>query len=118
MLMKRGIYGEETKPAPIYDRLLQKFGDKAPGMPDTNNRQNAIRIVRRWIDDAGVKYEGLDTPYEPSEINAEALSYVHRMRLVKRHFLNARELTLREAQIAERVLLEFNDPYGNDVEPP
>jgi hypothetical protein len=116
MLMKRGIYGEETKPAPIYDRLLQKFGDKAPGMPDTNNRQNAIRIVRRWIDDAGVKYEGLDTPYEPSEINAEALSYVHRMRLVKRHFLNARELTLREAQIAERVLLEFNDPYGNDVD--
>jgi hypothetical protein len=114
-LMKRGIDGEGVKPAAIYDRLLQKFGDKAPGMPETDNRQNAIRIVRRWIDDAGVKYEGLDTPYESSEINAEALSYVHRMGLVKRHMLN-QELTLREAKIAERVLVEFNDPHGDDVD--
>ncbi len=113
--MKRGIDGEEVKPAAIYDRLLQKFGDKAPGMPETDNRQNAIRIVRRWIDDAGVKYEGLDTPYESSEINAEVLSYVHRMGLVKRHMLN-QELTLREAKIAERVLVEFNDPHGDDVD--
>ena len=113
--MKRGIDGEEVKPAAIYDRLLQKFGDKAPGMPETDNRQNAIRIVRRWIDDAGVKYEGLDTPYESSEINAEVLSYVHRMGLVKRHILN-QELTLREAKIAERVLVEFNNPHGDSVD--
>ena len=114
-LMKRGIDGEEVKPAAIYDGLLQKFGDKAPGMPETDNRQNAIRIVRRWIDDAGVKYEGLDSPYEASEIKPEALSYVHRMRIVKRHILN-QELTLREAQIAKRVLVEFNDPHGDDVD--
>jgi len=115
MLVKRGIDGKEVKPAAIYDRLLQKFGSHYPGMPDTDNRQNAIRIVRRWIDDAGVKYEGLDTPYESSEITAEGLSYMRRMGLVKRHILN-QELTLREAKIAERVLVEFNDPHGDDVD--
>jgi len=113
-LMKRGIDGEEAGVADIYDGLLERFGANYDGMPLSPERQNAIRVVRRWLE--GVKYEGLDSPYEASEIKPEALSYVHRMRIVKRHVLNDRALTLREAMIAERLLLEFGDPHGNDVD--
>ena len=115
-LMRRGIGGVESKPAAIYDRLLQTFGSHYDGMPETDDRQNAIRIVRRWITDAGVKYEGLDSPYEASEIKPEALSYVRRLCIVKRHVLDERVLTLREATIAERLLLEFDDPHGTDID--
>lgn len=114
MHMKRGIDGKEAGPSDIYDRLLEVFGKHAPGMPLTPVRQNAIRTVRRWVDD--FEYEGLDVPYAPDEVDEEIRSYVQRLAIVKATMFKSEKLTVREANEAKRTLIEFQDPHGEKVD--
>jgi hypothetical protein len=113
-LMKRGIDGEEVGNSDIYDRLLEVFGTHHPGMPATPVRQNAIRTVRRWVQN--VEYEGLDVPYVPDEQGDEIKSYVHRLAILKAAVFKGEKLTVREATHAKRTLMEFQDPHGQKVD--
>jgi len=114
MLMKRGIDRKEVKPPAIYDRLVEIFGKNHPEMPATPDRQNAIRIIRRWIDD--VEYEGLDVPYDPAEVGVELRSYVARLAVLKSAMFKGEKLTAGEVEQAKRTLIEFQDPHGETVD--
>jgi hypothetical protein len=114
MLVKRGIGGEPVGNSDIYDRLLEVFGTHHPAMPATPVRQNAIRTVRRWVE--GVKYEGLDVPYISDEVGGEFKSYVHRLAILKAAMFKGEKLTVREATLAKRTLIEFQDAHGQRVD--
>ena len=72
--------------------------------------------VRRIIRDT--KYKGDEDPYEygKSDLPEDQKSYVHRLEIVKAALLNGERFTNREAKLAERTFVEFQDPHGEQVD--
>ena len=99
----------------IRNRLLTQFPE---------GEVAAIRTIDDWI--KGVPYikgkDHLDAPYDHQaesdveQIGLEVRSYVRRLSILKPAFFDGEKLTNREAQAAERVFAEFNDPYGDRVD--
>ena len=72
--------------------------------------------VRRIIRDT--KYKGDEDFYEygKSDLPEDQKSYVHRLEIVKAALLNEERFTNREARLAERTFVEFQDPHGEQVD--
>jgi hypothetical protein len=73
-------------------------------------------VVRRVIKDT--KYKGDEDAYEygESDLPEDQKSYVHRLEMVKAALLNGERFTNREARLAERTFVEFQDPHGEQVD--
>jgi len=113
-LRRRGIYGEEVGGVKIYDQLVKVYGAAHSEMPSPLIRASAIRAVNRWI--KGVEYEGLDVPYVAKVTDPAIRSFAGRLDLVKSAYLDGERLTKRELPYVRRLLNEFQDPFGEDVD--
>ena len=113
-LRRRGINGEEVGGVKIYDQLVKVYGAAHSEMPSPLIRASAIRAVNRWIE--GVEYEGLDVPYVAKVTDPAIRSFAGRLDLVKSAYLDGERLTKRELPYVRRVLNEFQDPFGEDVD--
>ncbi len=76
----------------------------------------SVPTVRREI--KKTKYKGDEDAYEygESDLPEDQKSYVHRLEMVKAALLNGERFTNREARLAERTFVEFQDPHGEQVD--
>lgn len=109
---RHGIDGRRARAQKIEAKIREEFGDNALGW----------RAIHDRITDIPYKNDPkkLDEPYDykNSDQPDDLKSYVHRLELVK-HAVQTPDsatLTKRQANHAERVLNEFNDPHGLKVD--
>ena len=109
---RHGIDGQKARAHKIAAKIREEFGDGALGWRAIHDRIKKI------------PYKGdakeLDEPYDykNSDQPDDLKSYVHRLELVKQAVQSpdSATLTKRQANHAERVRNEFNDPHGLKVD--
>jgi hypothetical protein len=109
---REGINGQRARAQRIAKKILEEFGEQAL----------KYRAIHDRIKDVPYRYDPKDRDepydYKKSEQPDDLKSYVHRLELVKQAILSTdmATLTKRQANHAERVLNEFNDPHGLKVD--
>jgi hypothetical protein len=109
---REGINGQKARAHKIAKKISEEFGDQALGWRAIHDRIKDIP----YKDDP----KELDEPYDHKNSNQpdDLKSYVHRLELVKYAVQSpdSDTLTKRQANHAERVRNEFNDPHGLKVD--
>jgi hypothetical protein len=109
---RHGIDGHRARAHKIARKIREEFGEQALKWRAIQDRIKAIP----YKDDP----KELDEPYDykNSDQPDDLKSYVHRLELVKQAIQtpDSATLTKRQANHAERVLNEFNDPHGLKVD--
>jgi len=72
------------------------------------------RTVSRWI--SSVDFRPLDSPYDPEDLNPAVRSYAARLSLISQSVFKSKVLTQLEAEVCDRVMREFDDPFGEKVD--
>ena len=110
---RHGIDGQKARAHKIAKKILEEFGEQALKW----------RAIHDLIADIPYKDDPkkLEEPYDYKNSHLDLpdlLSYVHRLELVKQAVLSTdmATLTKRQANHAERVMNEFNDPHGVNVD--
>ena len=109
---REGINGQKARAHKIAKKISEEFGEQALGWRAIHDRIKDIP----YKDDP----KELDEPYDYKNSTQpdDLKSYVRRLVLVKQAILTPESATLtkRQANHAERVLNEFNDPHGLKVD--
>jgi len=109
---RHGIDGQRARALRIAKKIHEEFGEQAL----------KYRAIHERIKDIPYRDDPkeLDEPYDykNSEQPDDLKSYVHRLELVKQAIQtpDTATLTVRQANHAERVLNEFDDPHGLKVD--
>lgn len=109
---RHGIDGQKARAHKIAAKIREEFGEQAL----------KYRAIHGRIKDIPYKDDPkeLDEPYDykNSKQPDDLKSYVHRLELVKQAIQtpDTATLTVRQANHAERVLNEFDDPHGLNVD--
>jgi hypothetical protein len=114
-IKQSGLNGEEASREDMQAQLA--FECRQQKVPEDNIP--SASTVRRYAID--VSYIGKQDPYEQSttDLPDHMKSYVERLKIWKVHLFKGHEgaaLTKRESEMAKRAFLEFQDPFGEQVD--
>jgi len=114
-LKRDGIYGRKVGAEAILSKVISEARLQGVDQATISNFESEGTVRRRI---KNVTYAGDDAPYEygKSDLSPYLKSYVHRLEILKGAMFSGEGFTNREAKEAERVLAEFQDPFGNKVD--